>query len=103
MLLSQVRDFFTGKLDILEKIERLIQAGGNQIVSPRREGSDKQFERCAGVITRFDITCPHRQFIQIGLEAGIVGVGSHAMSAAIMPFASSPALHGRHGHLSQSP
>ncbi len=77
----RIRDFLVRKSDVFQKIERLIEAGGSQIVSSRRERTHEQFKRGSGVETCFEVARRHGQLVQVGQKTGILGAGSHPMSA----------------------
>jgi len=62
-MLAQVINFFGGEVHVLEKIERLLEAGGYQIISMRRKMANEQFERGASFEAGLQIARSHRQFV----------------------------------------
>jgi hypothetical protein len=78
----RISDFFIGKSHVFQKIEPLCEARGDQVVSSRRERTYEQFKCGPSVETGFEVARRHGQFVQVGQEAGILGAGSHPMSAA---------------------
>ncbi len=84
---AQIRDLLARKTHALQKIQRLIEPGGNQIISAGGQRADKQFKSRARVESCFQVARRHGQFIQVGQQAGILGDGRHQVSAAIMPSA----------------
>ena len=65
-MLAQVVNFLRGEVHVLEKIERLFEPGGDQIIALRRKMADEQFERGAGLEAGLQIARRHRQFVEIG-------------------------------------
>src|SRR5258706_10912397 len=88
---SRISDFLAGKSHVFQRIESLIEPGGDQIVSSRGKGTHEQFKRGTGVESCSEVARRHGQLVQVAQKSGILGAGSHPMSAAIMPSASSSA------------
>src|SRR5580693_1825489 len=65
-MLTQVLNFLSGEVHVLQKIERLFQTGGHQIIPVRRKMTDEKFERGASLEAGLQVTRRHRQLVQIG-------------------------------------
>ena len=63
---AQVINFLRGEVNVLEKIERLLETGCDQIIAMRRKMADEQFERGTSLKAGLQIARSHCQLVQIG-------------------------------------
>ena len=65
---AQPRALLVREPEMLEIVEGLVEAGGHQERSPRRQTPDEQLERGRADVVRTPITGGHRQLIQVGRQ-----------------------------------
>ncbi len=75
----QVIDLSLLKSHRLEEFQRLFEAGSDQKIPPRREGAHEKFEGRARLEAGLVIPRRHRQFVQVGQQAGMGSVKLHGL------------------------
>ena len=63
--MPKIVDFLRGEMHILEKVQRLFESGGDQIIALRRKMAHEQLERGARIEAGLQVTRRHRQLVKI--------------------------------------
>ena len=66
---AQIGNVFVRETNVFQKIERLFQACGHQIIAAMRKLPNKQFEGGAGLEAVLHIAGRHGEFIEVGEES----------------------------------
>ncbi len=71
--LSQILDILIRKIHVLQKVQGLIEARSHQIIPARRHVAHEEFKREPVLVPGRVVARGHGQFIQVGLQAGVLG------------------------------